>query len=125
MLYSIYIKPIVAVLTDFERGQKRKIDDLYKSALLEQERVILATDVARKDEADVEDFLEPELFVELVNKAYGLSDQHAGRDVDVPTWGHGAPGAGKRVALRTMSFSATHTIISGKSSSRPLPPNRD
>jgi hypothetical protein len=48
MIYRIYIKPIAAVLTDFERGQKRKLDDLYKSALLEQERIILATDVARK-----------------------------------------------------------------------------
>jgi hypothetical protein len=77
MIYIIYIRPIVAVPTDFERGQKRKLDDLYKSALLEQERIILATDVARKDEADVEDFFERELFVEFANKAYGLSSTDA------------------------------------------------
>jgi hypothetical protein len=62
---------------DFERGQKRKLNDRHKSAPLRQEPIILATDVARKDEVDVEDFFEPELFAELVNKAYGLSDQDA------------------------------------------------
>jgi hypothetical protein len=30
-----------------------------------------------RDETDVEDFFEPELFVELVNKAYGLSSTDA------------------------------------------------
>ena len=66
----------VAVLTDFERGQKRKLDDLYKSALLERERIVLATDIAGKEEADVEDFFDPELFVDLVNRTYGLKGEH-------------------------------------------------
>lgn len=66
----------IAVLTDFERGQKRKLDDLYKSALLDQERIILATEIAGKEEADIEDFFEPELFSELINKTYGLKDEH-------------------------------------------------
>jgi hypothetical protein len=44
--------------------------------LLEHERIILATDIAGKEEADVEDFFEPGLFVELVNKTYGLSWEH-------------------------------------------------
>ena len=47
----------VAVLTDFDRGQKRKLDDLYKSALLDNDRITLATDIAGKEEADIEDFL--------------------------------------------------------------------
>lgn len=67
----------VAVLTDFDRGQKRKLDDLYKSALLAQERIILATEIAGKDEADIEDFFAPQLFVDLVNATYGLKDEHA------------------------------------------------
>ncbi|MBB6226855.1 ATP-dependent nuclease [Polymorphobacter multimanifer] len=66
----------VAVLTDFERGQKRKLDELYKSSLLAQERIILATEIAGKEEADIEDFFEPEVFVELVNRTYALSDTH-------------------------------------------------
>ena len=66
----------VAVLTDFERGQKRKLDELYKSALLEQERIILATEIANKDEADIEDFFEPSVFTDLVNKTYRLPEEH-------------------------------------------------
>jgi predicted ATP-dependent endonuclease of OLD family len=66
----------IAVLTDFERGQKRKLDELYKSALLDHERITLATDIAGKEEADIEDFFEPELFVDLINATYELADEH-------------------------------------------------
>lgn len=66
----------IAVLTDFDRNQKRKLDDLYKAELLKQERIILATEVAGKDEADIEDFFDPTLFVDLVNKAYGLNGEN-------------------------------------------------
>lgn len=63
----------IAVLTDFERGQKRKLDDLHKAALLAEDRIILATEIADKNEADIEDFFDPALFVDLVNKTYGLT----------------------------------------------------
>lgn len=66
----------VAVLTDYERGQKRKLDDLHKAALLEHDRIILATEIAGKDEADIEDFFDLAFFVDLVNRAYGLKDGH-------------------------------------------------
>lgn len=66
----------IAVLTDFERGQKRKLDDLHKAALLDEERIILATDIAEKEEADIEDFFDPAFFVDLVNRTYGLKDGH-------------------------------------------------
>lgn len=67
----------VAVLTDFDRGQRRKLDDLYRSALLDQERIILATEIAEKEEADIEDFFAPQLYVDLVNATYGLKDAQA------------------------------------------------
>jgi hypothetical protein len=66
----------VAVLTDFDRGQKRKLDDLYKAALLENERIILATEITGKNEADIEDFFDPRFFVDLVNKTYQLAKAH-------------------------------------------------
>ncbi|MDE8349384.1 MAG: AAA family ATPase [Acidocella sp.] len=66
----------VAVLTDFERGQKRRLEDLHKAALLEHDRIILATEIAGKEEADIEDFFEPSFFVDLVNKTYDLKDGH-------------------------------------------------
>lgn len=64
------------MLTDFERGQRRKLDDLHRAALLDEERIILATEIAGKPEADIEDFFSPSLFVELVNKTYGLMAEH-------------------------------------------------
>ena len=64
------------MLTDFERGQKRKLDDLHRAALLDEERIILATEIAGKDEADIEDFFHPALFVDLVNKTYALTGEH-------------------------------------------------
>lgn len=66
----------IAVLTDFDRGQKRKLEDLHKAALLEQDRIILATEIAGKEEADIEDFFDPAFFVDLVNKTYALKDEH-------------------------------------------------
>lgn len=67
----------VAVLTDFDRGQRKKLDQLYQAELLEKERIILATEIAGKEEADIEDFFDPALFVQLVNKAYDLKGEHA------------------------------------------------
>ncbi|WP_040544343.1 AAA family ATPase [Salipiger bermudensis] len=63
----------VAVLTDFDRGQRRKLDDLYKSELLERERIVLATEVTGQDEADTEDFFDNAFFVDLVNATYELT----------------------------------------------------
>ncbi len=66
----------IAVLTDFDRGQRRKLDDLYRAELLEKERIILATEIAEKEEADIEDFFAPQLFVDLVNATYGLKGEN-------------------------------------------------
>jgi len=64
------------VLTDFDRGQKRKLEGIYKSELLESERIILATEIADQEEADIEDFFAPALFIDLVNAAYELKGRH-------------------------------------------------
>lgn len=64
------------VLTDFERGQRRKLDLLYRSELLENERIILATEIAEQEEADIEDFFTPDLFAELLNRTYSLTGEH-------------------------------------------------
>lgn len=66
----------VAVLTDYERGQKRKLDDLYKSALLDQDRIVLATEIAEKEEADIEDFFDLAVYVDLLNRTYGLTGKY-------------------------------------------------
>lgn len=65
----------VAVMTDFDRGQRRKLDDLYKAELLKRERIILATEIADQEEADTEDFFDTAFFVGLVNATYGLKGE--------------------------------------------------
>ena len=67
----------VAVLTDYEkRAGNGLFDDLHKSALLDHDRIILATEIAEKEEADVEDFFDPTFFVDLINKTYQLRDEN-------------------------------------------------
>jgi hypothetical protein len=63
----------VVVLTDLDRGQVKKLDMLYKTELLEKERIILATEVANQEEADIEDFFHSDFFVELLNQTYKLT----------------------------------------------------
>ena len=60
------------VLTDFDRGQTGNLDELYKSGLLERERIILTGEIADQTEADIEDFFAHELFVELINRTFVL-----------------------------------------------------
>jgi hypothetical protein len=67
----------MVVLTDFDRGQTKKLEGLYKAELLQAERIILATDIVEQEEADIEDFFYPELFVQLVNETYALSGSTA------------------------------------------------
>ena len=64
--------PNTVVLTDFDRGQTGDLDELYKSGLLERERIILASEIAGRTEADVEDFFTREFFVELINGTFRL-----------------------------------------------------
>ena len=64
------------VLTDFERGQRQKLGALYKSGLLEEGRIVLATEIANQEEADVEDFFTPDFFAELLNRTYKLTGEH-------------------------------------------------
>ena len=64
------------VLTDFDRGQRRKLDDLYRAQVLERERIILATEITGQDEADIEDFFDRRFYVDLLNATYGLKGRH-------------------------------------------------
>ncbi len=64
------------VLTDFQRGQRRALDRLRHSGILEAGRIILATDIANKEEADIEDFFTEEFFATLLNDTYGFQGEH-------------------------------------------------
>ena len=63
----------VVTLTDFANGNKGKIQRLRQSEILAADQVLTTTDFTGKDESDIEDFFEPELYCEIVNAAYGLT----------------------------------------------------
>lgn len=67
----------VAVLTDQGVGDKRKIEQLRRNEILRAGHVFTASEFTGKDEADIEDFFEPDLFVEIINRAYALPTAQA------------------------------------------------
>jgi hypothetical protein len=62
----------VAVLTDFAKGQKKKIDDLKKLKLLSEAHILTANTYAGAGEADIEDLVGRDGYVVLVKHAYKL-----------------------------------------------------
>jgi hypothetical protein len=67
----------VTVLADQSKGEKRKIEELRKSAILKAGRVFTIADFTGKGESDVEDILDPTLFVRIVNAAFRLPAANA------------------------------------------------
>ena len=66
----------VAVLSDFAKGQKRKVDRLRESKLLETDHIYTIADFCDQNEADIEDLFSPGLFVSIVNDTYSLEGKH-------------------------------------------------
>lgn len=62
----------VAVLTDFAKGQKKKIDDLRKLRLLSEAQIMTANTYTGTAEADTEDLIGREGYIALVSRAYQL-----------------------------------------------------
>lgn len=67
----------IAVLTDFAKGDKNKLENLRASNILKAGAVLTVVDFTGKPESDIEDLFEPQLFVNLVNKAYCLKGANA------------------------------------------------
>lgn len=83
----------VAALIDYANGQKNSVEKLRKSQLLRDGHVLLATDFCAQAEADIEDLLGEELFLELVNNAYSIAKAQKLSAVSLPA----GPGANLRV----------------------------
>ena len=66
----------IAVLCDCASGDKSKIRRLRESQLIPMEQILTAADFTDKDESDIEDFFEPDLYAEIVNSAYELNSEH-------------------------------------------------
>lgn len=59
-----------AVLSDIANGDKTKIDHLKRAAILKAGHFYTCADFANQAEADIEDLLDTDLFVEILNGAY-------------------------------------------------------
>lgn len=62
----------IVVLADYSLGQKKPIENLRKSQILKAGHVLTFAEYTEKQEADVEDLFNAELFAKLLNAAYGL-----------------------------------------------------
>jgi energy-coupling factor transporter ATP-binding protein EcfA2 len=62
----------VAVLLDYAKGQKAKVDQLKQSKLLQDGHVFTVVDFVSQDEGDIEDLLGPKLYVQIVNSSFAL-----------------------------------------------------
>lgn len=66
----------IAVLCDLAVGDKGKLERLKNSQILRAGKLFTAADFTGKSESDIEDFLHPDLFLRLLNTAYGLSKKN-------------------------------------------------
>jgi predicted ATP-dependent endonuclease of OLD family len=62
----------IGVLTDFAKSDKRKLENLRQSQILQGDRILTFASLLSVDEADAEDVFVPELYVKIVNQAFRL-----------------------------------------------------
>jgi predicted ATP-dependent endonuclease of OLD family len=62
----------IAALCDYGAGDKGKIERLRESQILGANQVLTAADFTAKPESDIEDLIGTELYLDIVNAAYGL-----------------------------------------------------
>ena len=62
----------LALLTDFAKGQKKKIEDLRKLKLLSEAQILTANSYTGTEEADIEDMIGRDGYITLVRQAYQL-----------------------------------------------------
>lgn len=66
----------VAALSDQATGDKKKIEDLKRSAVLRAGHVYTIADFIGRAEGDIEDIFEPETYASILNDTYSLTDAH-------------------------------------------------
>jgi predicted ATP-dependent endonuclease of OLD family len=74
----------VAVLVDYAHGQKKKVEDLRRSKILQDNHVLTFDMFTAKPEADVEDVIGWQNYLTLVNSCYGLDGANALTDPEAP-----------------------------------------
>jgi hypothetical protein len=62
----------IAVLTDFAKSDKKKLENLRTSQILQGDNVLTFASLFGVDEADVEDVFAPELYAKMLNEAFAV-----------------------------------------------------
>jgi len=62
----------IAALTDYAKADRKKLDNLRQSRVLESDRLLTFATILGLEEADVEDVFSPSLYVQIVNEAFAL-----------------------------------------------------
>lgn len=71
----------IAIVTDFHKGDKRKIESIRESSILKSSNIYTVNQYVDMEEADIEDMLGRDFYLELINKAYNLKDKHVIQDI--------------------------------------------
>jgi hypothetical protein len=66
----------IAALTDFSKGDLRKLEALRKNRVLESERLLTFASILGTEEADIEDVFAPALYAKILNGAFNLPPEH-------------------------------------------------
>ena len=74
----------IAVLVDYAHGQKKKVEDLRRSKILQDNHVLTFDMFTEKPEADIEDVIGWTNYMQLVNATYGLAGGNQLRDAESP-----------------------------------------
>jgi energy-coupling factor transporter ATP-binding protein EcfA2 len=64
----------IAVLSDQATGDKRKVEEMKRSQVLQAEHFYTMADFLGRPEADIEDIFEPELYATILNGTYDLEN---------------------------------------------------
>lgn len=64
----------VVALSDYTKKDQQKLDALRRAKIVQEGGVLTMADFVDQEEADIEDIFDPQLFCDVVNAAYGLSD---------------------------------------------------
>jgi len=66
----------IAALSDYAKGDKKKLDSLRQNKLLESDRLLTFATILGTDEADLEDVFSPALYARILNEAFTLTGEN-------------------------------------------------
>lgn len=78
-------KLIIATLIDFQKSHQQMIENLYKRRLLKKNHVLTFADFTAKMEADIEDMLDENFYIDLINQEYSSSLKKKVKATDLPS----------------------------------------